>query len=55
MLPALAAGEALGGFGLTEPGAGSDAGSLQTTARRDGDFWVLNGEKAWITNAGYAS
>ena len=54
VLPALATGEAVGGFGLTEPGAGSDAGSLKTTARRDGDFWVLNGEKAWITNAGYA-
>ncbi len=54
VLPPLASGEAVGGFGLTEPGAGSDAGSLKTTARRDGDFWVLNGEKAWITNAGYA-
>jgi butyryl-CoA dehydrogenase len=54
VLPELATGEAIGGFGLTEPGAGSDAGSLRTTARRDGDFWVLNGEKAWITNAGYA-
>ncbi len=54
VLPSLASGETLGGFGLTEPGAGSDAGSLKTTARRDGDFWVLNGEKAWITNAGYA-
>jgi butyryl-CoA dehydrogenase len=54
VLPPLASGEAVGGFGLTEPGAGSDAGSLKTTARRDGDVWVLNGEKAWITNAGYA-
>jgi butyryl-CoA dehydrogenase len=54
VLPSLATGETLGGFGLTEPGAGSDAGSLRTTARRDGDFWVLNGEKAWITNAGFA-
>jgi butyryl-CoA dehydrogenase len=54
VLPSLAAGETLGAFGLTEPGSGSDAGSLKTTARRDGDFWVLNGEKAWITNAGYA-
>lgn len=54
VLPSLASGETLGGFGLTEPGAGSDAGSLRTTARRDGDFWVLNGEKAWITNAGFA-
>ncbi len=54
VLPQLASGETLGGFGLTEPGAGSDPGSLKTTARRDGDFWVLDGEKAWITNAGYA-
>jgi butyryl-CoA dehydrogenase len=54
VLPSLASGETLGGFGLTEPGAGSDAGSLKTTARRDGDFWVLDGEKAWITNAGHA-
>jgi alkylation response protein AidB-like acyl-CoA dehydrogenase len=50
----LASGEALGGFGLTEPGSGSDAASMRTTARRDGDFWVLDGEKAWITNAGFA-
>jgi alkylation response protein AidB-like acyl-CoA dehydrogenase len=54
VLPELASGATLGGFGLTEPGAGSDAGSLQTSARRDGDAWVLNGQKAWITNAGYA-
>src|SRR5437763_8540932 len=54
VLPALATGEALGGFGLTEPGSGSDAASLRTTARRDGDSWVLDGEKAWITNAGFA-
>jgi butyryl-CoA dehydrogenase len=53
-LPGLASGETLGGFGLTEPGAGSDAASLRTTARRDGDEWVLDGEKAWITNAGFA-
>jgi acyl-CoA dehydrogenase len=49
-LPQLAAG-AIGGFCLTEPGSGSDAGAMKTTARRDGDHWVLNGEKAWITNA----
>lgn len=55
VLPALASGESLGGFGLTEPGSGSDAGSLRTTAVRDGDHWVLNGEKAWITNAGFAT
>ncbi|HEY4563981.1 MAG TPA: acyl-CoA dehydrogenase family protein, partial [Thermoanaerobaculia bacterium] len=54
VLPSLAAGETLGGFGLTEPGSGSDAASLKTSARRDGDSWVLNSEKAWITNAGYA-
>jgi alkylation response protein AidB-like acyl-CoA dehydrogenase len=50
----LASGEALGGFGLTEPTSGSDVASLRTRARRDGDEWVLDGEKAWITNAGYA-
>nr|XP_061808155.1 acyl-CoA dehydrogenase-like [Nerophis lumbriciformis] len=54
VLPELAGGEALGGFGLTEPGAGSDAGSMRTTAKRDGDDWLLDGEKAWITNAGKA-
>jgi alkylation response protein AidB-like acyl-CoA dehydrogenase len=54
VLPPLASGETIGGFGLTEPGSGSDAGSLRTTARRDGGFWVLSGEKAWITNAGFA-
>jgi alkylation response protein AidB-like acyl-CoA dehydrogenase len=53
VLPELAGG-ALGGFALTEPGAGSDAGSLTTRAVRDGDHWVLDGEKAWITNAGFA-
>lgn len=51
-LPNLAGGEAIGGFGLTEPGSGSDAGAMCTSATRDGDGWVLNGEKAWITNAG---
>ncbi len=54
-LPGLAAGGELGGFGLTEPSSGSDAGSLRTRAVRDGDSWVLSGEKAWITNAGLAS
>ncbi|MFQ5348813.1 MAG: acyl-CoA dehydrogenase family protein [Thermoanaerobaculia bacterium] len=54
ILPELAGGSCLGGFGLTEPGSGSDAASLRTTARRDGDDWLLNGEKAWITNAGVA-
>ncbi|ASB88997.1 acyl-CoA dehydrogenase [Bacillus sonorensis] len=50
----LASGEALGAFGLTEPNAGSDAGGTQTKAREDGDDFVINGEKCWITNAGYA-
>jgi alkylation response protein AidB-like acyl-CoA dehydrogenase len=53
-LPELAGGEAIGGFGLTEPGAGSDVSAIRTTARRDGGEWVLDGEKAWITNAGFA-
>ncbi|MCZ4496372.1 MAG: acyl-CoA dehydrogenase domain protein, partial [Thermoleophilia bacterium] len=51
-LPALASGEKLHAFGLTEPGAGSDAGAARTTARRDGDEWVINGSKMFITNAG---
>ena len=49
-LPRLAAGEALGCFGLTEPDAGSDPGSMRTHARRDGSDWILNGAKMWITN-----
>jgi butyryl-CoA dehydrogenase len=49
-LPAIAAGEKLAAFGLTEPMAGSDAGSLRTTAKRDGDHYVLNGTKVFITN-----
>jgi butyryl-CoA dehydrogenase len=49
-LTPLAAGEKLGCFALTEPGAGSDAASLRTTARRDGDDYVLNGNKVFITN-----
>ena len=48
----LAEGKILGGFGLTEPGAGSDAGGTATTAVRDGDEWVLNGTKNFITHAG---
>jgi short-chain 2-methylacyl-CoA dehydrogenase len=51
-LPPLARGEALAAFGLTEPGSGSDAGALRTTAHRDGDEWVINGGKQFITNAG---
>lgn len=51
-LPKLATGEALGAFGLTEPGGGSDAGATRTTAVLDGDEWVINGSKAFITNSG---
>jgi alkylation response protein AidB-like acyl-CoA dehydrogenase len=50
-LPKLCTGEALWGFGLTEPTAGSDAGGSKTTAVRDGDNWVINGSKIFITNA----
>ncbi len=53
-LPRLATGEALGAWGLTEPGSGSDAGSARTTAVRKGDKWVLNGTKTFITNGHYA-
>ena len=51
-LPELCSGRALGGFGLTEPDAGSDAGGTRTTARLDGHDWVIDGEKAFITNSG---
>jgi glutaryl-CoA dehydrogenase len=51
-LPSMASGEAIGCFGLTEPDAGSDPGSMRTTAKRDGTDWVLNGTKMWITNGG---
>jgi butyryl-CoA dehydrogenase len=51
-LPDLCAGRALGGFGLTEPDAGSDAGGTRTTATLDGEEWVIDGEKAFITNSG---
>ncbi|MBB4932670.1 hypothetical protein F4561_003490 [Lipingzhangella halophila] len=54
-LPRLTSGEALGCFALTEPDSGSDAGSLRTRATRDGDDWVLNGEKIFITNGTWAS
>lgn len=50
-LPRMAAGEAIGCFGLTEPDFGSNPGGMRTFARRDGDDWVLNGTKMWITNA----
>ncbi len=53
-LPTMATGEALGCFGLTEPDVGSDPGSMRTRARRDGDDWVLDGAKMWITNGSIA-
>ncbi|MCY4629852.1 MAG: acyl-CoA dehydrogenase family protein [bacterium] len=53
-LPAMAAGEAIGCFGLTEPDAGSDPASMRTRARRDGSDWVLSGTKMWITNGSIA-
>ncbi len=53
-VPQMAAGRMLGSFALTEPGSGSDAGSLRTTAWRDGDGWRLSGSKQWITNGSYA-
>jgi glutaryl-CoA dehydrogenase len=49
-LPPMHTGEAIGCFGLTEPDAGSDPGSMRTTAKRDGSDWILNGSKMWITN-----
>jgi short-chain 2-methylacyl-CoA dehydrogenase len=51
-LPDLVAGRALGAFGLTEPDAGSDAGATRTRARREGDNWVIDGTKSFITNSG---
>ncbi|MEA2508412.1 MAG: short-chain 2-methylacyl-CoA dehydrogenase [Actinomycetota bacterium] len=51
-LPGLATGEVLAGFGLTEPGGGTDAGASLTSARPDGDSWVINGSKSFITNSG---
>ena len=53
-LPAMAAGEAIGCFGLTEPHGGSDPGNMKTHAKRDGDDWVINGSKMWITNGSIA-
>ena len=53
-IPALASGEAIGCFGLTEPDYGSNPSGMRTTAQRDGDSWVLNGAKQWITNGSLA-
>jgi alkylation response protein AidB-like acyl-CoA dehydrogenase len=53
-MPGLASGQLLGAFALSEPGSGSDAAALLTTARREGDTYVLNGTKFWITHGGYA-
>ncbi|MEW9676371.1 acyl-CoA dehydrogenase [Lentibacillus sp. L22] len=53
-LTRLATGESLGAYALSEPGAGSDAASMKTVAKRDGDDYVLNGNKVWITNGGVA-
>ena len=54
-LPGLCSGEVLGAFGLTEPGAGTDAAMQKTVAEDKGDHWLLNGSKIFITNAGFAS
>jgi alkylation response protein AidB-like acyl-CoA dehydrogenase len=54
-IPKLAGGEWLGAWGLTEPGSGSDAGGMRTTAVKRGDKWVLNGSKTFITNGTYAN
>jgi acyl-CoA dehydrogenase family member 9 len=53
-MPKLATGEMIAAFCLTEPGAGSDAASIKTTAVKDGEDWILNGNKLWITNGGIA-
>jgi alkylation response protein AidB-like acyl-CoA dehydrogenase len=53
-LPKLTSGEWIGCYGLTEPDAGSDPASMKSTAEEDGDYYVLNGQKTWITNAGIA-
>ena len=54
LIPSLASGATLGAFALTEPGVGSDAGALRTAATRDGDGWVLSGQKQWVTNGAHA-
>src|SRR5205085_9810002 len=53
-LPDLAKGNKVGAFGLTEPNAGSDAINIKTTAKKDGDSYILNGQKTWISLADYA-
>ncbi|MDG2375003.1 MAG: acyl-CoA dehydrogenase family protein [Woeseiaceae bacterium] len=53
-LPAMAKGEAIGCFGLTEPQGGSDPSNMKTHAKRDGDDWIINGSKMWITNGNIA-
>ncbi|MCX6153282.1 MAG: acyl-CoA dehydrogenase family protein [Candidatus Kapabacteria bacterium] len=53
-VPQLASGQKIGAFALTEPTAGSDAFNLRTRAEQDGDYWILNGEKLWITNGPFA-
>jgi len=53
-LPNIASGKTLAAFGLTEPNAGSDVGGIETTAVKDGDYYILNGTKQWITNGGEA-
>jgi glutaryl-CoA dehydrogenase len=53
-LPGMAAGDLIGCFGLTEPDSGSDPGAMRTFAKRDGDDWILNGSKMWITNGSIA-
>ncbi len=53
-LPDIAAGKKIAAFGLTESAAGSDAASIRTTAKKDGDYFIMNGVKQWITNGGEA-
>jgi alkylation response protein AidB-like acyl-CoA dehydrogenase len=55
VLPSIAAGEAMASYALSEREAGSDAASMRTRARRDGDDWVLNGAKCWISNGGHST
>jgi len=53
-LPAIARGEKIGCFGLTEPNVGSDPARIETKAKRDGEGWIINGEKQWISEASIA-